>query len=274
MPGIGDSLGGGFKIAEAYVEFSTKGDIKQEVTDQRNSFRDAQRDMLNSKLGMEREETKISQRKERRQQREEQLTKLQEKEAKQSLEEKVKNIGRVQLAAHALGSLPFVKGAANIATAAMLGGPMGAAGQAAAAVVGYGIEGARKANPGASDRLDYQTDRLQAIIGQEFVPIIKGFAGAVEKLANLAGGSGAQLNMPQFSGFAEMRDRLQTEALRGMAEGGNGGGVGGFLRDFRDMMPLIGKGSNEMNEYWLGRRANDIIYPQHAFRSIMDVLDS
>ncbi len=268
MAGIGDTLGGGFKIAEAYVEFSTKGDIKQEVTDQRNSFRDAQREMLNSKLGMEREETKISDRKKRRQQREEELTKLQEKEAKQSLEKKAVAIGRVQLAAHAMGSLPFVKGAANIASATIAGGPKAGLMQAASQFIGYGIEGARIASPASGERMDYQQQRMQATIGQAFVPAVDIFTKVLEKFSDWAGGKGNQLNMPQFSGFAEMRDRLQMEALAGLAGGGTASPR--WLRALSPAAATINEGlSTERGR----ENAGWAIMPgAMAFRSIMDAI--
>jgi hypothetical protein len=120
----------------------------------------------------------------------------------------------------ALGSLPFVNGMANIANAGIHGGAGAAAAQAGAAFINYGFQGAGKANPAAMERLGYQSDRLQAIIGREFVPAVRAASTVIEKVADFFGGKGAQLNMPGISDFASVRDRLQMEALAGMPEGG------------------------------------------------------
>jgi hypothetical protein len=86
----------------------------------------------------------------------------------------------------------------------------------AAAAVAYGIQGAGKASPQSMEQLSYQADRLHAIIGRQFVPVLNAFSTGLEKLGNLIGGKGAQLGMPQFSDFSSMRDRLQMAALGGL----------------------------------------------------------
>ncbi len=63
-------------------------------------------------------------------------------------------------------------------------------------------------------------DRLQAIVGQSFVPAVESAAKLIERIGNLFGGKGAQLNMPKFSDFSSIRDRLQVDALKG-SSGGN-----------------------------------------------------
>lgn len=157
----------------------------------------------------------------------------------------------VGAATGAFGSLPFVGGAGKVAQAAIEArqaaqskaiidgaskaeaAAIGRAGMARAGAIGvgvagiaYGVEGAGKASPQALERMQYQADRLQAIVGQSFVPILTNLANGLEKFGNLVGGKGAQLRMPQFSEFAAIRDRLQIEALRGLS-GGSGSNLGG-----------------------------------------------
>lgn len=141
------------------------------------------------------------------------------------------------------GSLPGVRTAANVAHQGVQGYQAAKAGSiasgataseaagagAAGAVSGVviaglvqgvrlGIEGAFKASPQVKEKLDYQADRLQAGFGQLFLPALEAAAEGLRKFNDNFGIPA--LNNPKISDFASIRDRLQTQALAGMAPSG------------------------------------------------------
>lgn len=227
-----------FKIAEAYVEFTTKGDVKKEAAESRDAFKEAQRKSMEALRNADREDRRIGREKRQRveamEQRRRQIEEAEkadakskrdrEREEKQRVREvRLERAAAIQLAGRALGGIPFAGGAADIATAYVLNGRKAAAAQGAANFVGYGMVGAAKASPHEYELLQYQSDRLQAIIGREFVPAVEGASWAMRQIGDLLGGKGAQLNHPQFSAFADIRDRLQVAALAGMPQSPGGG---------------------------------------------------
>ena len=123
----------------------------------------------------------------------------------------------------ALSALPGASGSASLVNAALAGGPMGFAGAAAGQAVSYGLRGSQIADPAVWERLNYQADRLQAIMGRELSPVVSRFEKQLERFGDFFGGKGAQLNNPQFGDFASIRDRLQVAALEGLTPGSEGG---------------------------------------------------
>jgi hypothetical protein len=250
----GDS--GGFSITKAYVDIATRGDVKEDLRkqvheskrfeeqmkqlelDRRRGTADRVRhermiETIAQKPGRDRKqvEADIGRGTRQRQQAEtaiEQRRSQIEQKEKESLMFKKANAFLLVDAIHkAAGSLPGVGGMAAVAQAGIAGmgrggGAMlaGAGLTAAASVADYGFKGSQIASPAAFERLQHQSDRLQAIIGQGFTPMVRTTANVFEKLADLIGGTGAQLNHPKFSNFADIRDRLQIAGLEGMPGGG------------------------------------------------------
>lgn len=94
-------------------------------------------------------------------------------------------------------------------------------GSAAAVVAGQkGIEatvhGSQIADPAVWERLNYQLDRTQAILGRNLSPALLTLEQKFKKIGDNLGGEGAQLNAPKVGDFASIRERLQVEVLRGL----------------------------------------------------------
>lgn len=211
-----------FRIAEAYVQFSTKGDVtgateKQQTAAERFNKRFIEMKKQNTARieQFHAQEKKASEAVER-------FRQQAETQDKQRHQQRMARIaGGAMLTKQALGAIPGVGAVSDIAAAGAMGGPGGAAAMAAGKAISYGMHGAAMASPGSAERFQYQQDRLQAIIGSKLVPVIDALANKIEKIGDYFGGKGAQLGFPQFSGFAEARDRLQMLAARGLDTNGD-----------------------------------------------------
>jgi hypothetical protein len=174
---------------------------------------------------------------------EQHAAKKEQKEKSDLQQRKTNRILAINQIGQAARAIPGAGAVSGLATAGLVGGIGGAAAFGIGAAGVYGMEGARKANPGVANKLDYQMDRLQAIVGHGLVPILDKFANVMEELGDKAGGKGAQLGYPQFSGFQEMRDRNQLLASKGLPDataGANNGPQG------------VGKISGVQNQGWFG----------------------
>jgi hypothetical protein len=253
------------KVFDAYVAMSVRGDVAPEVAKQQDKV-----DALNKKVASKataafknrqaqdayeiKAHQYLAKRREFYADQESTDQKQQEKEkevaaarakkdqtdkalqARQDLQQRKTNqLLAISQIAQATRGLPGSGAAASIAAGFVQGGPQGAAIAAGIQGAQYGIEGARKASPQDAAKLDYQLDRLQAIVGQHFVPLLQGFAFAAEKLGNFIGGSGAQLNVGKFSNFSQVRDSLQEQALKGL-DTSTGASIGGLLGGYAGLM--------------------------------------
>ena len=144
--------------------------------------------------------------------------------------------------------------------------------QAGVGAVGYGIQGAGIAAPQEMARLDYQSKRLQAIVGQHFTPAIEFAGNALDKLGNMLGSKGTQLLLPQYSDFAAIRDRLQISALQGLGGGGGAAGAAGQAERDRFQGTKIGAGlgigAASVGMPWLGAGALGVGLIADAIRGI------
>lgn len=205
-----------FTIADAVVKFSTSGDVTGPVQKQATAAERFEQQQAQSKMKWG---DRYKAHQQRMNERVEQFRAQQERAEKHLQNTRNMNILKTAaLAKTAFGSIPGVGAMADIAMAGAIGGPMGAAAMATGKAIGYGMEGAGKASPATMERFQYQQDRLQAIIGSHFIPAIEKMTKTLEFMGDRAGGKGAQLGYPQFSGFAEARDRMQMQAAAGMPE--------------------------------------------------------
>lgn len=220
-----------FKIGEAYIQFGTKGDVapaaeKQAGAAQRFAQKQAQAQMNWGQRFIDHQK----QMNDRMDQFRTAQTRADEAAA---TDRNMRILKGAAIAKTAFGSIPGVGAASDIAMAGAVGGPAGAAAMATGKYIDYGMQGAAKASPGTQERFQYQQDRLQAIIGSKFVPAIERMTSVFEKASDFMGGKGAQIGNPQFSGFAEARDRMQMLAAQGMPgieRPGGGSTVGDMMR--------------------------------------------
>ena len=274
-----------FKIAEAYVEFKGKGNVEEDTRKAKSSFDDATQSRERGMQRIGREDERMSRAKKQMDASEKGAAKLKMKDDQEATDRRTASLMKIGLATRALGAIPGARGAGELAAAYQLKGAGGALAAGAAAGVAYGIGGAAKASPQAFAQMQFQADRLQAIVGQSFVPIIEKLGTGLERFSNLLGGKGAQLNMPQLGNFESMRDRLQMEAVAGMAGGGGGtsglGTLGGAFAGgkfgagigarFGPWGAVIGGGAGAI----VGGVAGDSVeaLASRGYRSIMNALD-
>jgi len=274
-----------FKIAEAYVEFKGVGNVEKDAREAQEWSRRTEQKNIQSIRAVGRAEVsawrakKIGEMHDERKKQHARDTEQAESRRQDT------NMMKIGLATRALSSLPFARGIGDMAAAYQRKGAGGALATAASAGVAYGIGGAAKASPQAFAQMQFQADRLQAIVGQSFVPIIEKLGTGLERFSNLLGGKGAQLNMPQLGNFESMRDRLQMEAVAGMAGGGGGtsglGTLGGAFAGgkfgagigarFGPWGAVIGGGAGAI----VGGVAGDSVeaLASRGYRSIMNALD-
>jgi hypothetical protein len=127
-------------------------------------------------------------------------------------------------------------GGGSLAAVAKVGAAIGAAVSGYLATVKAGVQ---LASPQTLEKLNYEFDRLLAIVGQHAIPLFEGLAKQARKSADkldyfinsndLWGKkleamftgvpqSNKELNIGKWSDLIGMRDRLQEQALRGIGE--------------------------------------------------------
>lgn len=87
---------------------------------------------------------------------------------------------------------------------------------AGTAAAGAALRGAKIADPAGFDKISYEKDRLLAALGSEGSGLIGLFGDTLGKVTDLF--TDKQLFAAKFSDASSLRDRLQVEALRGVAD--------------------------------------------------------